>query len=273
MGRRRPRPHRQHVDAALQGESTDNPSMMLRSSSFWYPCRTEYPNSSRHRSTNALSPGGLLIKEAKRRHRRRLSLMAVVALACVGLAVAGVMLGSTPARLPAGKPKTAHLPGPASAAGATCSAAQLHATVAFNQTGTDLGAIKFTNSSAEACSLSGQPEVFVVNGAGRRVDLAESKFARAGLPPGTSSPVVLSSSSRQPHAIVELDWSWCGTPLGAITFEVEFPGWSSPLVVPNSAISPAGFSPQVPAGCPGTALFAVDVVRGFSQNGIAVPTS
>jgi hypothetical protein len=58
-----------------------------------------------------------------------------------------------------------------------------------------------------------------------------------------------------------------------MTFEVEFPGWSSPLVVPNAAISPPGFSPEVPVGCPGTALFAVDVVRGFGQNGIEVPTS
>ena len=199
--------------------------------------------------------------------------MAVVALACVGLVMVGVVLSSAPNRLPAGKPKSVKHPGPASVAEATCSAAQLHATVAFNETRSDLGAIKFTNSSAKACSLSGRPEVFVANGGGSRVEIAESAFARAGLPPATNSPVVLPSSSGQPQAIVELDWSWCGTPLGAITFEVEFPGWSSPLVVPNSAISPAGFSPQVPAGCPGTALFAVDVVRGFNQNGFEAPTS
>jgi hypothetical protein len=136
-----------------------------------------------------------------------------------------------------------------------------------------LGAIKLSNTSAEACSLSGRPQVDVLdqtgtNGTDSMLPTIELPYARAGLPPQPKGPVDLSPGGTSPQGIIELDWYWCGALPGAVSFEIYFSKWSLPLTVPVQAVSPAGFMPAIPAGCPSTALFAVDVIRDFSANGI-----
>jgi hypothetical protein len=213
----------------------------------------------------------LLIREAKRRHRKRLAAIGTSVIVLTGLVVGGVVaLSSTPTATPS-RHHAARTPSPSAAATpAVCSAGQLGTTVVFNQTGSDLGAIKLTDTSAHACSISGRPRVSVFDGAGKRLQLSEIAFARAGLPAGTPGPVVLPASGTAPSAIVELDWFWCGAAPGAISWQLQFPSWRSPLVIPYTALVPSGFSPAVPTGgCPGTDLFAVDDVRGFGPNGIA----
>ena len=153
-----------------------------------------------------------------------------------------------------------------------CTANQLTATVAFNATGTELGAIKLSNKTDKQCSLSGQPTVTVLGGTGVPLTLAESTYHRAPDWPPPTSPVVLSSSGTLPQAIVELDWMWCGPSPGELQFQVLFSGWPSPLVVPSSSISPAGFSPAHCSSVEAGALFAVDYVCGFGTNGIIGPS-
>jgi hypothetical protein len=157
------------------------------------------------------------------------------------------------------------------AASGRCSSGQLTATVAFNLSGTELGAITLTNTGARACSLAGQPNVVVLDSAGNALRLSESIFHRAPDWPPPSSPIVLSPGGALPHAIVELDWTWCGPPPGRIRFEIRFPGWPSPLTVPNASISPSGFTPAPCTVSGHRALFAVDVVRGLGSSGIIGP--
>ena len=215
----------------------------------------------------------LLIKEAKRRHRRRLGLVGavVVLLAVVAWGFSVLLSTSPPAKQRS--PVSPQKPPATAAVASSCQQGQLSAVVAFNQSGSDLGAIKLANTSKQACTLSGRPQVSVINGTGNDLGVVESPYGRAGLPQGPTSPVVLSSSSGSPQAIVELDWQWCGSPPGTTSFDIRFSGWSSPLVIPNAAVSPAGFSPSVPDGCPNTALFAVDVVRGLYPDGVVAGTS
>jgi hypothetical protein len=145
--------------------------------------------------------------------------------------------------------------------------------VAFNGSHSDLGAIKLTNTSATTCSLFGRAQVDVLNVTGSNetdslLNNVELPYARAGLPPQPNSPVELTAGGTSPQAVIELDWFWCGFTPGPISFEIWFPKWSLPVNVPVQAVSPPGFLPAVPSGCPTTALFAVDVVRGFGANGI-----
>jgi hypothetical protein len=221
-----------------------------------------------------------LIKEARRRHRRRLaSIAAAIVVIGVLITLAVVLLSSTP-NVPAGKAAN-RAPRSHSVVltPARCSPNQLAATVLFNASHTDLGAIKLSNTSAKACSLSGRPQVDVLNVTGSNgtdsvLNTVELPFARAGLPPPQqNASVQLSAGGSFPQGIVELDWYWCGAPPGPVSFEVWFPKWSLPLTVPVQAVSPAGFLPAVPSGCPSTAVFAVDVIRGLGPNGVIVPTS
>jgi Protein of unknown function (DUF4232) len=154
---------------------------------------------------------------------------------------------------------------------AFCQAAQLRATVSFNQSGTDLGAVRLTNTTARACALSGQPTVRVLDGAGKALKLTESIYQRAPDWPPPTRPIILSPAGALPQGIVEIEWTWCGTPPGSFRFEIQFPGWTSPLDVPNTDISPGGF---VPASCTNSdqqPLLAVDDVRGVDRNGIVGP--
>ncbi len=152
-----------------------------------------------------------------------------------------------------------------------CTAHQLTASVAFNQSGTALGAIKLTDTSAQSCSLAGQPRVVVLDGAGNALDLSESVFHQAPDWPPPPTPIVLSPHRAPPQAIVELDWTWCGPAPGKIRFEIRFSGWPAPLVVPNSSISPSGFGPAPCTDSGLHALLAVDDVRGLGRNGIIGP--
>lgn len=134
---------------------------------------------------------------------------------------------------PTSTPKT-------SVAAGACAASQLTATVAFNQSGAELGAIRLTNTGAQQCTLSGQPKVQALDGRGAALDLSESTYHRAPDWPPPSSPIVLSPSGALPQAIVELDWTWCSASPGRVSFAIRFSGWPSPLDVANTAVSPLG---------------------------------
>lgn len=210
----------------------------------------------------------LIIKEARRRHRRRLlgvSILVALVLALIGFGVANIQRGS-PHRSSARTVITRPPPQPAVLS--SCSAGQLAATVAFNQSGTDLGAIRMTNTSTRPCSLGGQPDVVIINGSGSALDLKETQYERAALPPPPTQPIALSANGRLPQAVVELDWTWCGAPPGSIQFTIQFSGWPRALTVPYSSISPPGF---VPANCNDSGLaplLAVDSVRGLGADGV-----
>ena len=87
----------------------------------------------------------------------------------------------------------------------------------------------------------------IVDGSGMVLGLDESPYQRAGLPSPPTQPIALSADRALPQAIVELDWTWCGTPTGPMQFKVQFPDWPHALTVPNAAVTPSGF---VPAGAP-----------------------
>jgi hypothetical protein len=155
---------------------------------------------------------------------------------------------------------------------AVCMPSQLTGTVAFNAAGSELGAIKLTNNSNAACSLSGQPTVKVLGDNGNPLAQTESVFHRAPDWPPPTSPIVLSPSGQLPQAIVELDWVWCETPPHKLEFQVRFSTWSSQLDLPGTSISPSGFSPHSCSSSGSNALFAVDYVRGLGPNGIIGPS-
>lgn len=209
---------------------------------------------------------------ARPRRRRLAVLFGSVALA--GAIVLAVVYGPRSAQIgPNPVPVTQPTPGSSPttlAASGPCSARQLTATVTFNQSGTDLGAIRLTDTTARACSLAGQPHVVVVDGAGNVLGLSESTFHRAPDWAPPANPIVLSPGGVLPQAIVQLDWTWCGPRPGRIRFEIRFSGWPSALTVPNASISPSGFTPAPCAGA-GQALFAVDFVRGLGRDGIIGP--
>jgi hypothetical protein len=211
-----------------------------------------------------------LIKEARRRHRRRVVIIGA-AILLVGAAVAvGVSLPSSTLIRPTRSASTATRPQSTTLIPPRCSPDQLDATAAFNGPNSELGAIEISNTSAKACSLSGRPQVDVLNvtgtnGTDSSLHTVEIPYSRAGLPPQPNAPVELSAggTSIAPQAVIELDWLWCGATPGPISFEIWFPKWSLPLTVPVQAVAPPGFLPAVPPGCPTTALFAVDVIRDF----------
>lgn len=216
---------------------------------------------------------------ARRNHRgrpkRRRIAVVVATVAVVGAIVLAFVYGPRSSQLgPAPAPATQRTLGSSpttSVPFSPCSARQLTATVDFNQSGTDLGAVKLTNTAGQACSLAGQPKVIVLDGAGKALNLSQSIFHQAPDWPPPPNPIVLSPARALPQAIIDLDWTWCGPAPGKIRFEVQFSGWPSPLTVPNSSIVPSGF---VPAPCTNVEirpLFAVDYVRGFGSNGIVGP--
>jgi hypothetical protein len=219
-------------------------------------------------TTTPEPPGAddLIIKEARRRHRRRILGVTVVAAA---LAVTGFELASTggAARRQSHARTLDTHPRPLAPGLSSCAVGQLTATVVF-QSGSDLGAIRLTNTAAARCTLSGRPTVTIVAGSGRPLVLNESAFARAGLPAPPTQPVALSANRALPQGIVELDWTWCGAPPGPVSFKIEFRRWPQALTVPYSAVAPAGF---VPAGCGDSGLrplLAVDGVRGIRPDGV-----
>jgi hypothetical protein len=213
----------------------------------------------------------LLIKEARRRHRRRVAIIGSAFLLVAAAVAAGISQSSSTRTRPArSTSSTVPRPHPTTLIPPRCTPDQLDATAAFNGAHSELGAIEISNTSAKVCSLSGRPQVDVLNvtgtnGTDSALETVEIPYSRAGWPRQLNAPVELSArgTSTAPQAVIELDWLWCGATPGPISFEIWFPKWSLPLTVPVQAVSPPGFLPAVPPGCPTTALFAVDVIRDF----------
>ncbi len=162
-----------------------------------------------------------------------------------------------------GSVKTPTGPSPAKAyTSAACSKSQLEADVVFNQPGTELGAIRITDTSNLSCSLSGRPQIVVYDAAGHSLDLSESADQRAPDLPAPKTPVELPASGSAPQAVVELDWCGFQTLHGEIG--IRFSGWTGALVVPGSSIMPTGFSPPACLD-PAQRLLAVDYVRAWQS--------
>ena len=122
-----------------------------------------------------------------------------------------------------------------------CTATQLTATVVFNQLGTELGAIRLSNTASTPCSLSGRPQVVVYDQAGHSLGLEESAYQRAPDLPAPTRPVELGASGSSSQGIVELDW--CGFTTTGGHIDIRFGGWTEPVVEQDSSIRPVGFSP------------------------------
>jgi hypothetical protein len=148
-----------------------------------------------------------------------------------------------------------------------CTSKQLTATVVFNSIGTELGAIRLVNHGSRACSLSGQPEVEIISASGRALALDESTFQRAPDSPAGQGPVALSASGGAHQAIADLDW--CGFSFKHSRISINFNGWSQPLIVRGSSVTPADFYPPA---CPDPSqkLFAVDPVRSTNPQEISL---
>jgi len=156
---------------------------------------------------------------------------------------------------------------------ATCAPNQLTGTAVFNANQSELGTIKLSNMATEACSLSGRPTVTVLGDNGLPLSQTETTYHRALDWPPPSNPILLSASATLPQAIIELDWIWCGPIPRELEVQVRFSGWSSPLDIPDSSITPSGFSPATCSSTGLSAVFAVDYVRGFGPNGNIGPSS
>jgi hypothetical protein len=152
----------------------------------------------------------------------------------------------------------------ASTSGA-CAKNQLDAAVVFNQPGTELGAIRLTNTTKFACSLSGRPQIVVNDSSGSSLGLSETAYHRAPDLVAPNSPIVLSASGSTKQAVVELDW--CGFQTHDGYIDVRFSGWTSALVVEDSSFAPPGFSPPACLD-PSQKLLAVDFVRAFGSKGV-----
>jgi len=200
----------------------------------------------------------------------------------LAMAVGIVLLGSA-----CGAPSSSHsATSTSSSSGATsstsptttvvataCMPDQLMGTVVFNATQTELGAIKLSNTASEACSLSGQPTITILGDNGVPLSQTETTYHRAPDWPPPTNPIGLSASGALPQAVVELDWIWCGSTPHGLEVQVRLSGWSSPLDIPGTSISPSGFSPATCSSTGLSAVFAVDYVRGFGPNGIIGPSS
>ena len=81
----------------------------------------------------------------------------------------------------------------------------------------------------------------ILNGSGSVLDLDESPYQRAGLPPPPTQPIALSANRALPQAIVELDWTWCGTPTGPMQFTIQFPvAVAGTATVPTASVTALG---------------------------------
>jgi Protein of unknown function (DUF4232) len=161
-----------------------------------------------------------LIKEARARQlRRRLLGAAGVAIAAaVGLSIHAFVTGGNPSNV---AQPTAEGGG---ATGPLCRAAQLSAVASFQgATGSQLGAVKLTNSGGTACSLPSAPPLVRIVWDGRKMAARQID----GMAASGGTPVrVLAPGD---PAFIFMQWSnWCGKPKGSTiispTFELHFRG-------------------------------------------------
>jgi hypothetical protein len=199
----------------------------------------------------ATAPGGPRVRLSR---GRAIVWACVIALVIVVAIVSVQLVQSNSVRTPTGPPPTN-----ASTSGA-CARSQLKADVAFNQPGTELGAVRLTDTSKVACTLFGRPQLVVYDATGHSLGLSESAYQRAPDLPAPKSPIDLAASGSAPQAVVELDWCGFQTVHGKIG--IRFSGWAGELVVKDSSIMPQGFSPPACLD-PSQRFFAVDYVRAW----------
>ena len=127
-----------------------------------------------------------------------------------------------------------------------CTLANLFATFGFvNNAQYGLGGLVLTNNAPWPCTLSGSPDVRVVDRRGKDLMVPESHgMAGNTPPPPPKGPITVAANGGQPRGGVPMDWgNWCLPSPGPFTLHVRFAGWATFLVA-----TPTG-NADVPPPC------------------------
>jgi hypothetical protein len=155
--------------------------------------RSARPSDDATRYPHEVSQEELIIKEARRRQRRRWLALGFASLivATVVAVVLALLSGRSPSR---SRPNVAPTT-PTIAAVSACTSSQLKVTVGFVQGTSEqwLIPLTFTNVSAGSCSVSGYPALSLVNAAGQSVGLPVKQQGEQGA--GSPRPITLISGA------------------------------------------------------------------------------
>ena len=127
-----------------------------------------------------------------------------------------------------------------------CTLANLSATFGFvNNAQYGLGGLILSNNGPSPCTLSGSPDVRVVDSRGKDLMVPESHgMAGNTPPPPPKGPITVAANGGQPRGGVPMDWgNWCLPSPGPFTLHVRFAGWPTFLVA-----TPTG-NADVPPPC------------------------
>jgi hypothetical protein len=145
-----------------------------------------------------------------------------------------------------------------------CTPSDVIARASFNPagSGTTLGSVFLSNVGTLSCQIQGRPQVVVLAG-GQALQVVQGSFNRApGLAPPVT-PITLSPGATSPQAGVQIEWDyWCGAPLDNVTFELTFPGWTSPVTT-----NPTLTSLSVPCVANAPHTLYVDFARSYGPGG------
>jgi hypothetical protein len=159
----------------------------------------------------------------------------------------------------------------ANKAAARCTPSQLSATFGFvSNAQVGLGGILLTNHGPSPCTLSGSPDVRVIDGYGNDLMLGETHGQAGNTPlPPPRVPITIAANSGLPHGGVPMDWfNWCRPSPGALTLDVRFPGWATVRVATptdNAYAPPPCFDKKQGSG------LRVDVIHEIDANGYRNP--
>jgi len=114
-----------------------------------------------------------------------------------------------------------------------CTPKQLSATFGFvNNSQYGLGGLILTNHDPSPCTLSGSPDVRVIDSHGKDLMVPESHgMAGNTPPPPPKGPITVAANGGQPQGGVPMQWdNWCRPSPGPLTLHLQFPGWATYLV-------------------------------------------
>jgi len=181
------------------------------------------------------------------RARRRLARNALAGVLAVGLIVAGTSaaLGNLGALHSTTRPGASHTPG----SSGVCMARDLRATPALQgATGSVLGGILVMNTSEEACTLSGRPQIGIFSATGSPVPVqlsdVEPQWRADAAPRPAGWPVV----RLRPGAEASIRFRWtnaCPQLTGSARIRVDLHG--EPIPVRGTAFPPPCNGPGYPS--------------------------
>jgi hypothetical protein len=125
-----------------------------------------------------------------------------------------------------------------------CAPSGLSASLDFTQIGgsntAPAGALLLHNTSAAACSLTGVPDVQVVNAGGQPIAVHEQPSVATDAVPAVLAPQgSAGGSGRSAVAGSSLTWSSWTCTAGTYSLTVRFPGWTSSVPAPPPTTAPA----------------------------------